>query len=295
MKNLNYALLLCCILSCSKGGGSSSGLSPKAENLEVDFYGVYQGLLAPVNKEVSGHLNGSLTVVREKDEFTADVRLSGGPKSSLHAQSIHMGTRCPDLRDDINGDGFIDGDEGLAAYEGILIPLDDDLNSQHIGLGTFPTTDEYGYYFWSRTVEFAKLLADLKEDDINEVDDYVKLNNNKKLNLTNMVVVIKGVPETTLLPPSVAGRGRNTPHQSLPIACGIIRKLNVTPGVIDQDETDIPVPIGETIGGSSGADDGANFPTTGGTTGGTTGNYGEDDDVPETTDNNTEFGNEDEN
>lgn len=284
MKNLNYLFILFFILSCSKGGGGLSDSSPKkSENLEAEFYGVYQGLLAPVNKDVSGHLNGSLTIVREKEEFTADVRLSGGPKSSLHAQNIHIGRRCPDISDDINNDGFIDGEEGAAAYGGIIIPLDDDLNSQHIGLGTFPVTDEYGYYFWSRTVEFGKLLSDLKEEDINELDDYVKMKSEKRLNLTDMVVVIKGVPETTLLPITVAGRGRTTPHQSLPIACGIIRKLKMAPGVLDRDETNIPVPEGETIGGSGGADDGAIFPNNGSTTGGTTGNYG-DDDVPETND-----------
>lgn len=292
MKNINFLLILIFIFSCSEdGGGPSSSSKEVSENLEAEFYGIYQGLLSPINKDVSGHLNGSLTIVREKDEMIADIRLSGGPKSSLHAQSIHIGNRCPDLGDDINGDGYIDGEEGLAVYGSILIPLDDDLNSQHIGLGTFPVTDEYGNYFWSRTAEFGKLLADLKEEDINKLDDYIKIKNDKRLNLKNMVVVIKGVSEKTLLPTTVAGGGRNTAHQSLPIACAIIRKIGVTPGAIDQDETDIPVPSGETIGGSGGADDGAIFPR-GGTTSGTTGNYGEDGDVPETTDNNTEFRND---
>lgn len=292
MKYINFAILLSLLISCSKGGGGGSSATqpPKSTDpLEAEFYGVYQGLLAPINKEVSGHLNGTLALAREKDELTATVRLSGGPKSVLHSQSIHVGTRCPDLSDDLNGDGFIDGEEGALVYQGILIPLDDDLNSQRMGLGTFPVSDEYGYYLWSRTVEFAKLMSDLKEEDINELDDYVKLNPEQKVNLTNMVVVIKGVPETTALPPTVAGRGRQTPHQALPIACGVIRKLTVVPGKIDRDETDIPVPAGETIGGSGGADDGANFPV-GTTTGGTSGNYG-DDDPPETTDNDTEFGN----
>lgn len=290
MKFPYILILLVILLGCSKSeSGSSKAEFPKKESdsLEAEFYGTYHALLSPINKDVSGHLNGALSVVREKDEFTATVRLSGGPKSSLHAQNIHIGKRCPDMSDDLNGDGFIDADEGSLVYQEILIPLDDDLNSQRMGLGTFPLTDEYGYYMWSRTVEFAKLLQDLRDEDINELDDYVKFTHNKNLNLTSMVVVIKGVSDTTFLPETVVGRGRQTPHQALPVACGIIRKLTYVPGKIDTDETNIPVPSGETIGGTAGYDDEAHFPS--GTTTGGSGNYGEDDDVPETT-NSTEFG-----
>lgn len=273
---MNWRLLFVLILlnSCSKSGdGGSSAPSSTKENLEAPFYGIYQALLAPINKTVSGHLNGSLTIVREHDEFVADVRLSNGPKSVLHAQNIHVGDRCPDESDDLNGDGFIDGEEGAYVFREIIIPLDDDLSSQRMGLGTYPVTDEYGYYFWSRHVPFEKLLSDLREEDINHTDDYVKLENQKNLHLKNFVIVINGIPESTPLPQTVRGRGRATPHQALPIACGVIRKLEHVPGIIDKDETSISVPAGETIGGSSGADDGADFPSDQGTT---TGNYGEE-------------------
>ena len=282
------------LVSCG-GGGGGGGNSPQKEArpLEVEMAGIYQALFAPINKTVSGHLNGSLTLVREADEFVADVRFSGGPKSSLHAQSIHIGNRCPDMSDDLNLDGYIDGEEGTRVYDKIIIPLDDDLSAQWLGLGTYPVTDEYGYYFWSRATSFEKIMTDLKENDINLTDEYVKLEPTKAMNLLGRVVVIKGVPVTTVLPETVKGFGRETPHMGLPVACGIIRKLTSTPGVIDTDETGIPVPEGESIGGSSGADDGVDFPTvatTGGTTGevtGDSGNYGEEDE-PETTDNSTE-------
>ena len=223
------------------------------------MYGTYQALLAPVNKKVSGHINGAVNLVRERNEFVADVRFSGGPASTLHTQNLHIGDRCPTETDDLNADGFIDAEEAAEVYKEILIPLDDDLSSQWMGLGIFPAADDFGHYTYSRATDFQKLVSDLRDEDINLADDYVKLSHNKSINVSGMVVVILGVPEKTQLPETVGARGRLTRHQSLPIACGVIRKLEKTPGVIDTDWTGIPVPAGETIGGSSGADDGADF------------------------------------
>lgn len=280
------------LVSCSKsGGGSGSDQNKETRNtvepLDTELRGTYMALLAPLNKTVSGHLNGALTLVKEEDELVIDVRLSNGPASVLHNQSIHVGDRCPTLDDDLNGDGFIDGEEAVNAYQEIIVPLDDDISSQRIGLGIFPVTDEYGYYFWSRSVSYEKFMADLREEDINPTDDYVKLSDNKHLTMIGKVVVIKGVPESTNLPETVSGRGRENKYQALPIACGVLKRLNAVPGTVDNDTTGIPVPAGETVGGSSGADDGALFPNS--ETSGNTGNYG-DDEGPETTNNNTEYG-----
>jgi len=234
-------------------------MPPEPLPLEVEFSGIYQAQFAPINKQFSGHLNGSLTLLREKDDFIANVRFSGGPKSVLHTQNIHIGSRCPTMEDDINNDGIIDGEEGAAVYKEVIIPLDDDLSTQWLGLGTFPVSDEFGSYQWSRAASYKKLLNDLTEEDINLTDDLVKLSSNKAFSLNQNVIVVTGIPESQELPETVMGRGRLTKHQAMPIACGVIRKLNHVPGVIDTDQTGIPYPGGETIGGSSGADDGAIF------------------------------------
>lgn len=277
------------LIGCSKGGGGGSKIEgQKAEPLETELYGTYQAYLSPVNKTVSGHLNGTVAIVREKEDLTVEVRLSGGPLSVLHTQSIHIGDRCPTEADDLNGDGYIDGEEGALVYKEIIIPLDDDIGSQRIGLGSYPVSDEYGYYLWGRTTTFEKIMEDLREEDINLRDDYVKLDSNKSLTMFGKVAVILGVPQTTVLPETVLGRGRMTSHQALPVACGVIRRLGTIPGHVDIDETDIPIPEGETIGGSSGVDDGAIFVPS--DTGGTTGNYGEEDEPTTTTTNNTEHG-----
>ena len=273
---LSTALLVSCGGGGGGGGGSSSAVPVQEENrLEIEMLGAYQGLLYPLNQTVAGNVTGALMLVRERDDLIASLRFSGGPASILHIQNVHEGSRCPTLADDLNQDGFIDAEEGAKVYGGILIPLDDDLNSQRMGLGTFPVADEYGHYSYSKIAKWDKFMEDLREEDINLQDDYVKLPANKNMTAAGKVVVVFGVPSKTDLPSTVAGRGRLTNFEALPIACGVIQKVITTPGYIDTDHTGIPFPGGESIGGGNGGDDGAIF-TGGSTTGGGSGNYGED-------------------
>lgn len=282
---MTHFTLLTFLISCNGGGGSGKpDYVPRTDFLETEMHGTYKAMLRPLNPKLTKMLNGSLTLLREKDEFVAHVRLSAGPASVLHVQNIHIGKRCPTMEDDLNSDGFIDGDEGAQVYKEVIIPLDEDLNSQRMGGGTFPLADEYGYYSYSQVASFDKLLADLRDEDINPHDDYVKLGTTENLQLLGNVIVITGVPKETSLPDTVAPRGRLTGYQALPVACGVIKKLTSAPGRIDDDRTGIPYPGGESVGGSSGADDGADFASSS-TTSTTGGNYGEEDnevDEPET-------------
>ncbi|MCM2351353.1 MAG: hypothetical protein NDI69_15125 [Bacteriovoracaceae bacterium] len=276
---VKYLFIFMIICACSKGGGRGAGQITTLEEqdpLASEMNGMYQALLTPTNKKVAALLNGALTLVRENNEFIADIRFSAGPASVLHSQHIHIGNRCPRESDDLNGDGYIDAEEGFKIYKEILIPLDDDISSQRMGLGIFPAADDFGYYYYSRATDFNTLMKDLKEEDINLSDDYVKLRPREVLTVTDKVVVILGVPEAMVLPDSVSGRGRLNKHQALPVACGVIRELTTVPGVIDNDYTGIPLPNGGSIGGSNGMDDdGADFSTP--ATPEDPGNYGEDD------------------
>lgn len=281
---LTLAFSTAILTSCGGGGGGGgSATGTSTQPLETELTGIYQGILSPLNKTLSGHLNGSVTIIRDKDDVVIDVRIASGPVSTIHSQNIHIGDRCPTEADDTNGDGYVDGEEASAIVKEILIPLDDDISSQWMGLGTFPVTDEFGYYFWSRAAPYQKMMADLRDVDINLKDEYVKIGADKALTMIGKVVLIRGVPDATPLPETVQGHGRLSPQAGLPIACAPIKRIGSVPGVIDPDRTDIPVPTGETIGGSSGADDGADFshlPTTGGGVG----NYGDDrEDLPTTT------------
>lgn len=280
---MRYLFILILIYSCSKGGGSPTVIKKEAEEiptpvidaLEIEQEGIFQAILKPVNNKISQHVNGALTLVRENEEFIADVRLSAGPANVLHIQHLYTGDRCPEQKDDTNGDGYIDGPEGAKIYKEVLIPLDDDLSSQRMGLGIYPASDEFGFYYYSRATDFKKMIEDLWEEDINLTDEYVKLTPGESIKLINKVIVIFGVPSSTTLPDTVSGHGRLTPPQALPIACGVVKRLTKVPGVIDHDMTDIPLPEGGSIGGSNGGeDDGADFHTESNPE--EPGNYGED-------------------
>lgn len=275
---LNFTFAILCGCQATGDAGNLSGQITE-NRLESEMDGIYQAVFAPVNKTVSGHLSGSLTIAREKDELVADIRISSGPLKAAHLQKIHIGGRCPEERDDLNGDGYLDAAEAAPIFQEVLIPLDDDLSSQWVGLGISPVADEYGGYFWARSTSFEKILNDLREEDINPSDELVKLAPGKPLSLMGKVAVIYGAGEEAVFPETVSGKGQLNAHAALPIACGVIRKITAVPGQVDRDETNLAIPAeGETIGGSSGIDDGAIFSQTQG--GGSGGNYGDDDPPP---------------
>lgn len=278
MNKYHFIFVIFLFIACDKKNNKTT-VQPiptvMTEQVSEEINGIFQAKLSPINN-LYPKLNGSLTLLKEKGEFVIHVRLSEGPPSVLHVQNIHVGTRCPNLSDDLNKDGVIDAVEGANVYQEIIIPLDDDLNSQRMGGGIFPVSDEYGFYSYSRTAIWDKFYLDLQEEDINPTDELIKHKPSNHFSVTNKVIIIKGIPETVEIPESVAGFGRLNKYQSLPVACGQIIKLTHSPGTIDDDHTDIPVPPEGRLEGGNDIDDGADFSNRPASDGG---NYGEDDDM----------------
>lgn len=235
--------------------------------------GIFLAKLVPINTSLTKNLNGAITIVKDQLHFIADVRLSFGPISSLHLQSLRMGTRCPGNDDDINRDGYIDEIEGLNAYGKILIPFDDDLSSQRMGGGIYPVSDEFGHYIWSRHTDIEKILSDLQEPDLNPEDDIIKLVN-KNLDIDGKVVLIQGVHQSEKIPDTLDHGPRLKKHVSLPIACGILKKITNTPGVELDDDQGVAIPDNWEADHDSRPDDGAIFPDV--DMNRETGNYGEE-------------------
>lgn len=267
MKNIfPIAISLALAASCSKSGGGGGSVGPQSgqtqNEVQVDqeFNGSYLAVFDVINQKVSDRVMGSFTLVREADEIVADVRFSGGAYTSgiAHFQAVYEGSRCPGAQDDLNGDGFIDSKEGQTVYGKVLIPLDADINSQYRELGTYPVADAYGNYFYSQVASYTKLMEDLIEPDINPNDYLGKLGAGDKLKADGLVVVVHGVGLAAPLPSTVESNTRGLPSQTLPVACGVIRKLDGTPGTIDHDE---PTPPNDSKpGGVAGTDDGADIP-----------------------------------
>ncbi len=62
------------------------------------------------------------------------------------------------------------------------------------------------------------------------LDGYIKLKRNEPLNIEGRAVVIHGVDQSTVLSETVRTMNRLANHQTLPIVCGIVKKVTVVPG-----------------------------------------------------------------
>ncbi len=214
-------------------------LPPDGSNID----GLYMAKFTTLNPHINGTLLGSATIQRKQDDFFAYVRLFSGGPHVWHQQHVYTGKRCPTLQDDLNGDGFIDSEEGQKVWGDIIIPLDANINSQLKGNNIYPVADESGTYFYERVGSFEKMFNDLKQTDNSLLDDIVKIQPDEGLAIEGKVAVIYGADASAELPSSVSIMKRLTPQKSLPIACGVFKRVTRIPGE-DYDGT-IPGPIAD--------------------------------------------------
>ena len=246
--------MLTLVAACGSSDDDDSGTPPQQEQNRQE--GAFRAELAPLNTNAAPlAVAGTADFLIEADSFEAKVMVTGAPNST-HIQRVHIGTSCPDQTSDANGDGYVDVVEASAIAGGALIPLDSDLVSQSAG-GTYPRGAAYNY---SETTSLQAMLADLRLPDTDPADSMVKLGADEELNLEGKVLIVHGVPDSVTLPETVVGVDSLTANQTLPIACGVITRV--------QDETTTGSTAGGTTGGATGGTTGE---TTGGATGGTTG------------------------
>lgn len=244
-------LALLVMASCGKSPANRAGVpvfEPKALPLDgSNVEGLYMAKFTTLNPQVNGTLPGSATLQRDGDKFYAYVRLFGGAPQGWHQQNVYEGNRCPTLNDDTNGDGYIDVVEGNAVWGKILIPLDSNLSSQKAGRNIYPMADASGSYFYERETSFKSLYNDLKSDDKDMNDDYIKLAPESGIDFVGKVVVVFGTAPTVSYPASVASNENRPVHQTLPIACGVFSQLTSIPGEPLPSEVPGPVepPTGE--------------------------------------------------
>ena len=241
-------VLISALAVLSACGGSKSGSSklkatvPEtapvvvvAPDLDIDagLEGQYLAVFNTINLKVTGKLTGAFTFSREKevDELVGDVRLTNAGPNLLHSQYVRLGSRCPIPEDDTNKDGHIDAAEGEAVYGKVFFPLDGDLTSQSSHDGEFPVGDVYGNYIYSKVTLFSTFISDMRSAQAN--DGYHKLKDREPLNIEGKVVVVHGVDMAAELPATVGTINRIVPYQTLPIACGVIKKVMTPPGRID--------------------------------------------------------------
>lgn len=215
MKNIILFSMIILVAACGKDGGGGGSNFLQAEMVPLTD-GTYHTALRPVNPKSAGYLPYGTTTIRvQGDEMSATVNLDDATGVE-HEQNVHMGSRCPEASDDKNGDGFVDYAEAMAVVGPVILPLDNDIQTQKSGEGNYPMGRSVTY---SRKASIDRLTTDLWQVDEDASDNVMKLDAGMSFGVVNRVVLIHGVSNRSL-PATVQGGG-----SALPIVCGVIQQI----------------------------------------------------------------------
>ena len=162
--------------------------------------GIYAGELIPLNRALTGPIDGHLKIWIQGIQFYAKVILKRGLGRLRHEQYIHLGSECPGSANDVDGNGVLSISEVVEFSGQRLIPLDRILKSQKDGLGWFPTTNKKGSYAYSRSTSVRDLIEDLRAPDYSPHDHLAKLGAGENLDLDRRTLILYGTIDGILLP-----------------------------------------------------------------------------------------------
>lgn len=230
-KSINQLALLIigvCIMtvlsSCNEHHVKSGARIDKKTVEELSIDGNYEIAFIPLNTSVSGNTNAKANIRIIADNIMVSMDIKDSPSLTSHPQYVYNSNVCPNEKHDTNSDGFIDSYEAATVLNEIIIPLDDDLNSQEGGMEYFPVADNLGNYKYLQEGFLPELVDDLHLPDLNLKDGMLKLASNQELKLEGKAVVILGIPEEVYLPGSIRNIMTGTDRANFPIACGIIKR-----------------------------------------------------------------------
>jgi hypothetical protein len=236
---LSLALLASCSESSSSGSDNSptqgGSNRPNVIQNEVivhdgsNIKGHYAGDIWPMNYNLHFKKIGAFGLSRQGDDFSVSIAMKYGPKNTKVRQSLYRAQRCPSLKDDLNKDAYIDVLEARLALGQIVIPFDGDLDSQDAGAFDYPTVGPDGKYFYTQTASFDRMFADLKAPDEDPSDEFIKLKEKEGIMIPGSVVLFQGAPEGMTLPETVATYNGESRHESLPVGCAVLWKVDQIP------------------------------------------------------------------
>jgi hypothetical protein len=211
MKTYNVIALLALfgLAACGGGGGSSGGkgeISVATQMVEA-LPGTYYAILRPVTFHSNGFFAyGQATFTLNGDVVQVNTAMDDD-QAVTHRQTLHIGSRCPTMADDTNGDTYIDYNEAMSVVGRAIMPLDNDINSQAAGADVYPRGVGMTY---TKTGSLARINADL----------------GMKIGFEGRVVLIHGTKNPFGFPTSVAGNGIEDANLSMPVVCGILKKVD---------------------------------------------------------------------
>ena len=218
------------LVSC--GDNLSKNKSSSVSKLErQETQGLYRANLTSMNASVAGTPSGVVTFKIEGDEVTATIDMNGAPAQVVHMQSIRIGKGCADVAADKNADGFIDIMEAEEVTGKVFIPLDSDINAQVAG-SNYPVALSNGKYRYNEAASLTSMIADIFAPDENTEDSMVNLEVGEELNFSGRTVLIQGIDKSSVLPETVATRNGQTAHATMPIACGVLSRVESTDPVV---------------------------------------------------------------
>jgi hypothetical protein len=212
----HWLLLVCVLAGCGKGFDSNEDRQEEIESAE------YHAVLRPLNRKF-GTFKGWVSLSITENQFWARVKVKGQKTKDMHGQYIHVGSHCPSMHDDSNGDGYLDFIEVVNVSGPILIPLDANLTTQMKGIFEFPKMRNQPFYYYSEAANMQWLMEDLYREDVIDDDYITKLQPDQRLNLGRKILIIFGVDQERFLPSSVRTSPGYPSHSTFPIACGEIR------------------------------------------------------------------------
>lgn len=209
-RHLILPTMLLFMAACgSDKSGDSAGSHPNPALQEQQAEGSYRAILRPLNNSLSGFIPTGIAEIKVLGNDVSVKTLLDDDARVAHMQSIQLSTRCPEARDDRNGDGIIDIQEALQASGEVFIPLDADLSSADAGAGVYPVGSGFTY---------------VESTTLDRLEGEARSRTGQNLNLAGRVVLIHGVSQGTKMPATVASTGNLAPQASVPIACGILQR-----------------------------------------------------------------------
>jgi hypothetical protein len=179
----------------------------------------YSATLNPMNQNIPGNAaKGTVQIKTAGDEM--DITLTGEGLTPdmmilahIHGKPDGSKASCATQAADTNKDGFVDVIESEAVTGPPVIPLDGNPAKVDLKTKSYPKADKQGMIQYTKKVKLSELMKNLNKKE--------KMTT---LNLENMVINLHGVSKNTKLPGTVKSEMKLPAWQTIPIACGEIKK-----------------------------------------------------------------------
>jgi len=220
-------MLIGCEKNVKSGGDLFENPMGVPQNQEVEeetHEGQYVARFWPLNSALNKFARGDAKIEIKEDMINIQMDIKNSSVLTNQKQFIFEGSRCPNETDDLNQDGYLDPVEVSRVVGNILIPLDDNIEDQFLGLDQFPTTNLFGNYKYEKSGNLNLLLDDLFSDDLDFEDEIVK-GDKTTFKFHNRVILIQGLDSFTYIPGTINTRPGVSIQENLTVACAEIKKI----------------------------------------------------------------------